>query len=406
MEKKVLLVSLLSDQTIPNVQLIKELSQQVSNYFFLSTVGMEGKGVRKWIIAASGIREEDADYREANQFSFSDIRKELDSYDFDIYEKIIVNLTGGTKIMTLVSYEFFQSLGAEILYVTGENEQYIQLFPRKRNNEKKFVSGVSLKNYLIAYGFSIIRTNMSGYSFEQSQNIFNYFSQNGFEQDLCEMELIQSNRNKRLKSIKFTDKLALYLKKLNFIPQGDRTLSSKETKYLSGEWFEEYVGLRIKKELDLDDDNIFIGVKLLKAIPPHSKNDVTTLLGCDLSSEPDNEMDVMFMYKNVLYTVECKSSILTRAYTNNGGVREHERNILGDTIYKSDSLKTRLGLWSKSFIITLTDFKQYCNVEDTSTRNNRLNSMTSLINRANLSNIKLIDKSILESDLFITEITK
>lgn len=406
MNKKVLLVSLLSDQTIPNVQLIKEFCQQASNYFFLSTSGMERKGVREWIIAASGINVDDTDYREANQFSFSDIREKLDSYDFDVYEKIIVNLTGGTKIMTLVSYEFFQSLGAEILYVTGENEQYIQLFPRKRNNEKKIVSGVSLENYLIAYGFSISRPNMSGYSFEQSQHIFDYFSQNGFEQDLREMGLIQSHRNKKLKSEDFTDQLAQYLKKLSFISQNERVLSSQETKYLSGEWFEEYVGLRIKKELDLNDDNLFIGVRLNKAVPPHSKNDVATLLGCDLSTEPDNEMDVMFMYKNVLYTVECKSSILTRISTNDGRARNKERNILGETIYKSDSLKTRLGLWSKTFIVTLTDFNQYCNVNDVAIKNNRLNSMTNLINRANLSNIKLIDKSILNSDSFINEILK
>ena len=111
----------------------------------------------------------------------------------------------------------------------------------------------------------------------------------------------------------------------------------------------------------------------------------------------NNEMDVIFMYKNKFYYIECKTSIIAFKHINqkNGISKEKEYNILGETIYKSDSLKNRFGLYSKTFIITLTDFKKYCFDKDNGQQNNKNRAMEEVINRTNLSQIKLIDKSML-----------
>ena len=388
---RTLLVSLVSDQTIPNVQLIKQLNDQATDYFFVTTKGMENKGTRQWIENACGIS---GDIVEVEQFSFSDMEQKLSDYDFEDYDKIIVNLTGGTKTMTLVAYEFFKNIGAEIYYVTGDNNEYIKIFPVKRNNVSTFSNSATLEEYLTAYGFSINPSPLSGISFEQSEKIFKAYCTINIMDYADAIRLINSKRGKTLKEDDY-NKISDFLHVIEYVPITARCLSKEETKYLSGDWFEEYVGLRIKKELGLSDNDIFVSTELEKSLSQKVKNDAQSLLGevSEVESNNKNEMDVMFMYNNKFYSIECKSSIVAyRTVQRNGAIIERPYNILGETIYKSDSLARRFGLFANTAIFTLTDFVEYCKDDDLGRHKNKVREMEGIINRANLSNIKLIDK--------------
>jgi len=398
MMEKTLLVSLISDQTIPNVQLVKQLKAQVTDYFFITTKGMETKGTRCWIEKACQITGE---LIEVDQFSFSEIAEKLSNCDFDIYDKIIVNLTGGTKIMTLVAYDFFKNKGADIYYVTGQNNEYIKLFPVKKKNNSTFSSLVTLEDYLLSYGFSIQKGELSGIPFEQTEKLFKAYCTINIANFIEAFRLINANRHKGIKADDFSVVAGL-LSEIGFVPQIEGLLSKEETRYLSGDWFEEYIGLRIKHELELDDCDIYISTELKKELSQKVKNSAMELLHEVSEQESDkdfiNEMDVMFMYENKFYSIECKSSIVAfRTIQKNGGFVEKPYNILGETIYKSDSLARRFGLFANTAILTLTDFVEYCNHKDMGLHKTKIKEMESVINRANLSNIKLIDKNMLLS---------
>jgi hypothetical protein len=393
--KSTLLVSLISDQTIPNVLLINEFRKQVSDYLFITTKIMEDKGIRKWI---ENTCEIDGSIVEVNQFSFQDIEAKLNDYDFDSFEKIIVNLTGGTKVMTLIAYDFFKRIGADIYYITGNENEYIKIFPVKKQNQLYFKEKVLLSDYLHSYGFNFEIKASSGISFEQSNEIYSAFLSKDLTPHINAIKFIQSKRAKKVNEDDFS-RIDSYLSAINYKPIKYNKLSEAETKYLSGEWFEEYIGQKLKKELDLSDNDIFIGATIKKETPFYSKNNTVQLLGEQAVSSIDdfnNEMDVMFMYKNKFYYIECKTSIIAfKPILKNGISQEKEYNILGETIYKSDSLKNRFGLYSKTFIITLTDFKKYCLNKDSAIQNNKTRAMEEVIDRANISQIKLIDKSML-----------
>ena len=181
-------------------------------------------------------------------------------------------------------------------------------------------------------------------------------------------------------------------------------MSATEVRYLTGDWFEEYIGLHIKEQLKLDENSLQIGVVLNKEQSQVKLNSVSQLIGNDeliKGGKPDNEIDVMFTYKNKFYTIECKTSIINYIHTglkdNKGNDKLKKKNILGDTIYKADYLKNRFGLYAKSNIITLTNIKKYIdNPSDKGMQKNKASDMENLINRCNLSNIKLIDKAMLE----------
>lgn len=397
--KEKLLVSLVSGQTIPNVQLIKEVGGEAFDYLFITTKGMEALGVRRWIEGTCAIN--DALIVEVSQFSFDDIKEKLNGFDFERYSKIVVNITGGTKVMTLVAYEYFKNIGADIFYVTGENEEYLKLFPGRKSAVLKFSTKLTIQEYLKSHGFTCSSTKPSGISYETTKKLFLAFCEMDRRNHVEAFSFLHTKREKVIAEEEYY-KVESLLKALNYQPIQEGVLSRKETKYLTGEWFEEYVGYRLKEELGLSDDELLIGQTIKKELPSKKRNDTNLLLGEDVKSKevnPNNEMDVMFVYNNRFYTIECKTSI-------NSFRNGKPYNILHETIYKSDSLRSRFGLFANTTIMTLTDFSQYCHVADKEKKNNRTNEMKGLINRANLSGIKLIDKSMLRNASAIFDLIK
>lgn len=408
---KTLLVSLVSDQTIPNVQLIKQLKAQVTDYLFVTTKGMEDKGTRKWIESTCGIPEEQRDYIIVEEFSIKDIEEKLNAYDFKPCDKIIVNLTGGTKTMTLVASDFFKKVANEIYYVTGRENEYVKLFPQRKKSVLGFSEQVTLKEYLSAYGFSIFESSLSGISFEQTCQIYLRFLTLKLDDYFDEMKYLSLKRSGE-KCVKPEDyyKVSRFVETLSYKPIKNNQLTKKEVKYLTGDWFEEFIGFTIKNELDISDENILIGATLTKETPAKVKNDTRVLLNDDpliSGNDSKNEMDVMFIYNGIFYSIECKSSIIAyKIIEKNGEKIERPYNILGETIYKSDSLKNRFGLYPKTAIITLTDFVDYCHSDDNNIHHNKIREMENYINRANLSNIKLIDKKMLISNSSLFDLIK
>jgi len=363
--KKTLLVSLVSDQTIPNVQLINELKETVDNYLFISTKGMEQKGVRNWIIEACDLQPEKLlPYVEVKQFSFDDIEQKLDLIDFDEYLKVIVNLTGGTKVMTLASFDYFKEIGADIFYLTGSDDGLIKLAPGRKKRNEKLNSKVDVVQYLKAYGFTITETTPSSVNSDYTERLFNYFVEGILIPFKEVLNSLRKFRKKGTKIIKI-DLLENFLTAIEFPNSMPGELTELETKYLTGEWFEEYVAHKLQKELELSNSEIKTGLVITKT---NKNGDMVA-----------NEMDVVFTWKNKIYTIECKTSIFNEEQLPDGKIKS--KSILGETLYKSDSLRQGFGLYVSTFIFVLDNIDEH-----KATLKNHLE-------RAELFNIKIIDKA-------------
>lgn len=392
-----LIVILLSDQTIPNIQFIKEKQEKNTDFLFVGTDAMEKKNVGQWIRNVCNIPQEKTITKIVNQFSFSDIKSKLYELNYGEYDRIFVNVTGGTKIMSMGVADFFKQKNSDIYYLTGSD--CIHFFPEERKNTGQLVDNVSVKDYLTAYGFTYSESQLSGFTLETAKTIFEAFCKDDIEYFIEARKFIQSKRKKKVEKKDF-NKIAGYLNFINYKPVNDKCLSEAETKYLSGDWFEEYVGLTIKHELNLSDDDLLIGTIIAKERIYEGKNSTRNLLGDDavLSEQNfNNEMDVMFYYKNKFYSIECKSSIISyKKVEINSQIIDKPYNILGETIYKSDSLQSRFGLSPNTAIVTLSDFKTYWKDMDKGKMNNKTKEMEELINRANHSKIMLVDKTMLQ----------
>ena len=91
MEKQ-LLISLVSDQTIPNVQIIKEFGDSKTDYKFLLTKGMQRKGIVQWIVDATQIKAFQDIF--VDEYSVADIENDRDRGANNPAERICIAYTG------------------------------------------------------------------------------------------------------------------------------------------------------------------------------------------------------------------------------------------------------------------------------------------------------------------------
>jgi len=407
---KTLLISLVSDQTVPNVQLINEFKNESTDYQFITTKGMEDKGCRKWIETAAKISCKGKPIV-VNEFSYDDIQQRLLSFDFTGYEKLIVNLTGGTKVMTLAAHEFFKEEGADIYYVTGIDKKYIKVFPGKKKIEFKINYSLSVEEYLIAYGFNVKKSEVSQVNKDVTEKIFSMYIDKSINNYWETINQLRSFRSKGVKSDAMNDNITELINQMGLTPEKSGVLNPEEVKFMTGEWFEQYIYNKVKEDFGLDESKILMGVKLNKEVKDNESITVKKLLQTDdvQQAEPDNEIDVIFMFNGNIYIIECKSSIIDVKEVEiekNGQITKKmkEDNILGETIYKSDSIKNKFGLFAKSYICTLTNFADYVNNGTLNETNNKKRKMEELINRASLSKVSIIDGNMLSKYESIKEI--
>lgn len=305
-------------------------------------------------------------------------------------------------MMVLSVFDFFRNKqNTEMYYVTGIGNAYQKIVDRGCE-QNVFSCSISLEEYLKSYGFSIKKAQPSGISLEQTEKIYNHYINGDFSRYTDSLNFLRERRGKVITDTDFVT-IKDFLETIEYYPAKEGTLSKLETKYLTGEWFEEYIGAKIKCDLELTDNQILVGTQIRKDVPLRQElNSVPTLLGLEEKEEGlGNEMDVMFVKDNRFYVIECKTSIIATISKprRNKDEKEQqlmdntikeEKNILGETIYKSDALRTKFGLFAKSYIFTLSDLKQYV-----ANDNNKAKHMSDLLKRASLSNIKIVDRGLL-----------
>lgn len=106
-----ILVSLISEQTIPNFLILRHYIHKVDDFIFLTTQKMESNNINTsrsyWLAKTLGL-----DFYSINRIIIKD-----DDYFYNLEQlsncipencDYILNITGGTKIMVLSCYDFFR----------------------------------------------------------------------------------------------------------------------------------------------------------------------------------------------------------------------------------------------------------------------------------------------------------
>lgn len=321
-----LLISLISDQTTPNLLLIKEFPQ-VDRHLFVTTPEMERKNQSEHLRQATGLAAEQIEKIQVEADSLDDVQQKLEKVKFADDDHFLVNLTGGTKLMSIGVYNFFRNLSSEMFYIDIRKHTFRKVFPVVKRKENPLKYELSLKEYLTGYGLvitneadinALIRDSAYTTAFYKK-----FLSFSEFDHSL--ISALRANRKKRI-PLDETESTMLK-KRWGFALEADGYIDKHEIRYLTGEWFEEYVYNWMKTFLKLDDRQIGAGVSI-------KRQDV------------ENEFDVLFYHNHTLSVIECKTALWDSS-TN--------RNFLNDTLYKLDALRSDFGLRVKAYLFTLAE---------------------------------------------------
>lgn len=338
-----ILISLVSHQTIPNILLIKDQGA-FDRYIFISTIDMEKPGASrsKWIIETCALSEGKCHVEQVKEDDIEDIRNKLTSLSFENRAKeIVVNITGGTKVMTLALFDYFSS-NPQVVFLYKHIKNFTFLDLKKPLDGLKIKTQLTVKEYLSAYGIPITE-KIPLKSEEYTNQFFRIYVDSRLDMEIIESlrlhyrgdkkkshqiseienfeEVVTSDTGKRIKE------LGEFLLNIGFPNEKTGELTKKEVDYLTGGWFEEYVYYQIKQFYP--EKNICLGVTLLKG-----------------TQSNNNDLDVVFCINDTLFVIECKTSLKI-----DGKITQ----LLNDALYKSSALRQNFGLSARSFLFTLDD---------------------------------------------------
>lgn len=256
-----------------------------------------------------------------------------------------VNLAGGTRYMALAVQQVFEDYDSEFFYTDVEDNIIIKSkfddniydnddchFPIKyRMSLSEYLSAHEIKSNL----HKVLKHQPSK-DRETALSFFDLFSQNLLSRrDWDILENLRHNYRGKYKYVTFDmmrhpqgsdvdpiDDIAVFLKRMNFVPDHTDSLSKSDLDYLTGGWFEEYVYYLIKDTVSPQDISLNVTI--------HFDN-----------VKRQNELDVIFMIDNKLHVIECKTGVATVAMFN-------------EIVYKACALKEALlGVSCKSYIFSL-----------------------------------------------------
>lgn len=260
------LVSILSENNIPTYLFIKQMEGRFDKHIFLVTESVMRKEAYENLATAIGGYGDgarritlDPDNYKFNTLKLADkvpLTPEADKY--------IVNLTGGTKPMSLAVFSHFSQFEGTRFYYMSGNCKSIYDFESDTVAESVTVK-IPLADYLNVYGLKIASQSEPEKTRKDANALFDSMRKVGF--DAYRIPEIRQAKQDYYKSL--------------------------DKPYYAGGWFEEYCYFRIKDELSrkgLSTSDIAFGVKIA-----HFGEKAN-----------ENEIDVLLVKDNNLYTIECK----------------------------------------------------------------------------------------------------
>lgn len=342
-------IILVSDQTIPNVLFLKWFFAahkcEDNTVYFVSTRQMESKEKSKHITNTLNQITRQMDFEKPvildDENDLLLIQRDVQEKISEDFDKIYVNITGGNKLMSLVLYHLYAQKSNAVVYYQPIGNPLQQISP----DFKKYDLGeiMSVNEYMSSYGINISPGGKCLKGEKFYQNVLEIVNRNkaGRSQILYLINdkkyfkrHLEDGKRYNLSNLP-AEKLSVMDKKVvpatiqktaedfGFDPYN---IGIEELKYIAGGWFEEYVYYKVMCEKKLSPKKIACNVFLSNA------------------QKVRNELDVVYIENNSLRVIECKSFISEK----------RQSELLRDTIYKIQALKSQFGLSAKSYLYTLS----------------------------------------------------
>ena len=288
----------------------------------------------------------------SDEFNFGlmeeEIFKLVEEYE---NESIALNVTGGTKLMSIAAENAFSALGKPIFYIDTDSNHILFI---SKNEEQKWLPNLEMKAknkidiYLSAYGSTVLSTQnpieREKYLPAIEPFIKNYDNYTqvipllNLHATLSQSNGYKSEYTKDNKKIGKLDELLLGLDYQGLLNYDGQTIDFKNREiktFLNGGWLEDYTYFQLKEIANIED--IACGADVANPKFKLGKNEYSSE-----NKGNKNEFDIVFMAKNKLHIIECKTQLMDK----NGGVKAD------DILYKLETLKDYGGLMTKKCLVS------------------------------------------------------
>ncbi|MDX9708203.1 MAG: DUF1887 family CARF protein [Trichloromonas sp.] len=338
---------LLSDQLIPNLLPVVNPVTRPAKVVFLVTPRMAREKDRLARLRQFVEKKCAVAFEDFSAFDYTEIRDIIRTL-IDRYRpegEVVLNATGGTKIMSLGALDVFREEGLASLYVDSENGQFIRLGPGGTEVSPIPANIFSVNDYVTAVGFEVIGKSLpqvnalhqayvrflleNAERMQSAQAKLNYFASQISQGQPWRGDSFNLNATD-LKNKRFVE-LAQYCHEAGFVQFSERERrlvfhSQPGWDLIRGGWLEMYLApilKNLKKEGLVTDFAINLEVLSPKGVK--------------------NEMDAVFTAKNRLHIIECKSGRMTGGRVNRADT----------VVYKLDNLRDLIGGdYGKAMLVT------------------------------------------------------
>lgn len=343
------LVHLIGGQMAPNLFLLQEESfQQVDRHLFITTALMEQKNKVQHLMLAANITEGICQKVLVQEDNLEDIKVKLDALGLSREDEYWVNITGGTKIMSISAYAYFSQprFRVQMYYVPVGQAFYWQMHPLDQIRKMRFETSPKIMAYMTCYGLrNVTERPWPGFHepFEETQRILGIYSNKsirftpqrktygGFAYEINAKHEKDRNANISLDSIRH---LAIFLDAIGFTHRNSSLLFPDELTYLTSGWFEEWVAYNIQQYLGLDAKSLQLRIE-------------TQEWGVE-GPQGKREFDVLFIYRNTLYILECKVNL--PSHKND---YDKLKDLMHETLQKLASYRKHFGINVATAFLTL-----------------------------------------------------
>lgn len=274
------------------------------------------------------------DELEVSPYNFDDCYEKLsDKLKETSSNEVIMNLTSGTKIMSIAGFKVFDEANKEIIYIDSQNHFLIRITKEKEITQSQINVQFGIKDYFSLYGYLTETGNErfpDNETFAQLNRICStYFA---LLKNIIAKINIGLKEKKSIIEVK-DDSSQCYFrydykksKGILKITQGRNTIetgliSPEMIAYITGYWLEDFIYNKIR--------NLRIFDELQRNLKIFSIRD-------NLQPEYLNEFDIVGIRNQTLYIFECKSG-----------------NIDKGIIEKLRLIKLITGTYSKIYLISL-----------------------------------------------------
>lgn len=328
------LVNLIGGQPTPNVIAFKEVSADK----IINVYSSESEKQHKSICSTLG-QSSSEDHMKADPFNYEmNLQLAADILEsHSVGNELVLNFTGGTKIMSIAFVRTFIERGLRCIYIDSENHSMLEIDAQK-SLHKSLSSRLTISEYF----------RIHNQPFEENQTV-SIISEIG-EQELMDYLFLNLNDNILTLCKKSSDKCkgkdisgmktsANYTKssfnlsidarnvKLTFESEKDNRgfelTGVGSLKFFTGGWYEEKLYTQFKNSKIFDEVRTNVTIDL-----PGQKT-------------PKNELDIVAIKDDTLYIFECKAGSVTQ-----------------DSINKLRAIKELFGRYAKVILVSYFPINQ------------------------------------------------